>query len=467
MACKNRRLAVRFQHASPNPGGEGPLTMRGAILFALAIPVAFAQYKALNPQVVKITTQVSEDRITANLKKLESFGTRFLFSSQDHPTRGIGAARRWILAELKSYSPRLEIHDDVYRLKKGTAPRVTSDVDLHNIVAILPGTTHPEQRVMITAHYDTIALAGATGANTGGENTTPAQANPDADAPGVTDDGSGVACVMELARILSQYEFEKTLVFVTFAGEEEGLLGSSLYAAQSKKEAWKIEALLNNDIIGSAESGSGRAENRRVTVFSEDPLDSPPRTVARYVREIGERYVPSLRTDLVFRQDRVGRGGDHTPFALEGFGAVRLSSPQEDYAHQHTAADTFEFTSVPYIAQVTRLNIAVAASLASAPKAPTSFTVGRGTSRYDARLQWKEDKESPDVAGYVVVTRTTTAPYWEHEFFVGKTAEHLFTDVSIDDIVFGVKSIDTAGNESLVTPYLPAPRTKRVVEVVP
>jgi hypothetical protein len=449
-----------------------------AVLAMCAAPLA-AQYKSINPNVSKIVSEVSEQRIVATLKKLESFGTRNLLSSQTNPTRGIGAARAWIKGELEGYSKRLQVSYDHYKVKKieGPASRVPRDVDLYNIVAELPGALHPEQRILITAHYDTIVLAGATGASAG-NGETPADPDPDTLAPGVTDDGSGVACVMELARILSQYEFEKTLVFIAFSGEEEGLIGSTLYAAKAKAGKQTIEAVLNNDIIGSEVAGSGRSGNRRVSVFSDDPLDSPSRTIARYVREIAERYVPSMAVDLIFRADRVARGGDHTPFNLEGFGAVRISSPEEDYSHQHTATDTFEFTSPSYIARVTQVNGAVAASLAWSPRSPlvteqverngvksTNVLLSRGDSRYDARLRWKHETPEADLAGFVIVMRSTLAPFWEHEFYLRDRNEFVLPDVSIDDVVFGIKAVDREGNESLVAPYVPTPRVKRVFEV--
>jgi hypothetical protein len=449
------------------------------LCLGLAGKPGFGQYKSVNPDVSRVVSDVSEERIAETLKKLESFGTRNLLSSAKDPLRGIGAARQWIYDQLHGYSPRLEVSFDQYRVKKieGSNSRVPRDVDLYNIVAVLPGTIHPEQRVLVTAHYDTIVLAEPTGAapNNG---ETPAAPDPDTPSPGVTDDASGTACVMELARILSQHEFEKTLVFIAFSGEEEGLLGSSLYSAKAKQPDQKIEAVLNNDIIGSEISGSGRTENRRVNVFSDDPMDSPSRTLARYVREIGERYVPSMRVDLVFRADRIARGGDQTPFHLEGFGAVRLSSPQEDFSHEHTATDTFAHTSIPYIARVTRVNAAVAASLAWAPKAPvvtqeverngqktTQLLLSRGESRYDARLRWKHENPEADLAGYVVVMRPTTAPYWERETFVGDKTEFALPDVSIDEWVFGIKAVDQAGNESLVSPYVPVPREKKTIDV--
>ncbi len=447
--------------------------------FFLAAAALPAQYKTPNPQVAKVVSEVSDEKITEILKKLESFGTRNILSTQDNPTRGVGAARKWIYEQFRSYSPKLEVSFDQYKLKKieGRASRVPRDVDLYNVVAVLPGTTNKEQRIIVSGHYDTIVMGRATGAPTApGE--TPPMRDPDLDAPGVTDDGSGTACVMELARVLSRYEFEKTLVFIAFAGEEEGLLGSSLYAEKAHAANQKIEAVLNNDIIGSDVSGSGRMENRRVSVFSEDPDDSPSRELARYIKDIGERYLPAMHVDTIFRADRFGRGGDHTPFNQEGFSAVRLSSPQENFANQHTVTDTFANTSVPYIGLVTKINGAAAASLAWAPKAPITsemterngqrvptLLLTRGKSRYDAALKWKSETPEADLAGYVVVSRPTTSPYWEHEVFVGKVTEYTLADVSIDELVFGVKAIDKDGNESMVSPYVQAPRAKRKIEV--
>jgi hypothetical protein len=454
-------------------------------LFFLAAAVLPAQYKMPNPQVEKIVAEVSDKNITEILKKLESFGTRNILSTQENPTRGVGAARKWIYDQFRSYSPKLEVSFDQYRLKKieGRASRVPRDVDLYNVVAVLPGTTNKDERIIISGHYDTIVMGRPTGgapeagAAPGGGGAPPMR-DPDLDAPGVTDDGSGTACVMELARVLSHYEFEKTLVFVTFAGEEEGLLGSSLYAEKAAAAKQKIEAVLNNDIIGSDVSGAGHMDNRRLSVFSEDPDDSPSRELARYIKDIGERYLPMMRVDTVFRADRFGRGGDHTPFNQEGFTAVRLSSPEENFANQHTVTDTFANTSVPYITLVTKVNGAAAASLALAPKPPvtanvterngqktTTLLLTRGKSRYDAELKWKQENPEADLAGYVVVYRTTTAPYWEHEIFVGKVTEYTLPDVSIDDLVFGVKAIDKDGNESLVSAYVQPPRVKRKIEI--
>lgn len=467
-----------------NPMKSSCALLASLCLFG-ALPSS-AQYKTLNPQVTKIVSDVSPDHIATILKKLEGFGTRNTFSSQDDPVRGVGAARKWIYAQFQSYSPRLEVSYDQYRLKKDDTrgSRIPNDVDLYNVVAVLPGTVNKDQRIIISGHYDSVVLTRAPGATPLGPGETPPTGanappprDPNLDAPGVTDDGSGTACVMELARVLSQYQFEKTLVFVAFAGEENGLLGSTLYAQKARAQNQKIEAVLNNDIIGSDTSGNGRIENSRVNVFSEDPSDSPSRQLARYVREMGQRYLPSMKVDLMFRADRLGRGGDHTPFNQEGFAGVRFSSPQENYANQHSLTDTFANTSVPYIARVVRVNAAAAASLAWAPKSPAvmdeierngrkipSLMLTRGKSRYDALLRWKHENPEPDLAGYAVVMRSTTAPFWEHDVFVGNVKEYTLPDVSIDELVFGVKAVDKDGNESLVNSYIGPPRPKRTIQ---
>jgi len=473
-------------------------------------PAAAAQggIKSINPVVKKIVDSVSEERIAEILKKLESFETRNTFSDPNHPTRGIGAARRWIYEQMKSYSPRLQVSFDSYRLKKqGRIPR---DVELVNVVAVLPGSLNKERHFIVSGHYDSLTISRSQGQQTRAaavNDETQTNANLDRAeifAPGVTDDGSGTAAVMELARVMSQFEFEKTIVFIAFAGEEQGLIGSTLYAAKARRENQIIDGVLNNDIIGSEVSGNGRTGNSSVNIFSEDPNDSPARQLARYIKEIGERYIPSMKVNLIFRHDRFGRGGDHSAFNLEGYAAVRFTTPNENFANQHSATDTFANTSPSYTARVTKINAAVLASLALAPKAPIviaersarrapsgageqqqneqqseqrrdqqqdeqqrgrmSPMIGRGRSGYDAQLRWRNPDPEPDLAGYIVVARATTAPYWEKEIFVGNVNEFVLENVSIDELVFGVKAVDKDGNESLVSAYVNPPRQKAVYE---
>jgi hypothetical protein len=286
-------------------------------------------------------------------------------------------------------------------------------------------------------------------------------------APGVTDDGSGTAAVMELARVLSQYQFDKTIVFVAFAAEEIGLSGSQVYASTAKKTGMQIEAVLNNDIIGSDVSGNGQSSTNVLRVFAAGPEDSPTRELGRYMKQIAERFVPSMQVQMVFRQDRFLRGGDHRPFLNEGFPAVRLTTASENFKNQHSTTDTFANTSVPYTTRVTRMNASVLASLALAPAPPVlnwTYSSGpnkgghvplltRGKSGYDAVLHWLPNSE-PDLAGYAVLMRSTTSPVWERETWVGKVTSYTMSDVSIDDVVIGVKAVDQDGNQSVVSTYM-------------
>jgi hypothetical protein len=425
------------------------MKLKLSLVVLLVAASAPAQMKLANPTVQEIVDAVSQDRIATILKKLESFQTRDLFSEDDNPKRGIGAARRWIYDQFSSYSPRLQVRYDSYKLKK--KGRIARDVEVHNVVAVLPGKLNPERQFIISGHYDSLA---------------------------VSDDASGTAAVMELARIMSRYEFEKTIVFVAFTGEEEGLIGSSLYARKARRENQIIDGVLNNDIIGTEVSGNGRIDNGTLWVFSEDPNDSPSRQLARYVKDVSERYLPALKIDLIFRSDRLGRGGDHTPFNQESYAAVRFTTPNETYTNQHTETDTFANASVPYTTRAVQANAAALASLALAPKAPVTNEpiargprkgqltpmIGRGKSRYDAVLRWKNDSPEPDLLGYIVVMRKTTSSNWEREIFVGNVTEFALKNVSVDDVIFGVKAVDRDGNESLVAPYLPAPRTKTEIE---
>jgi hypothetical protein len=448
--------------------------------------------RSVNPQIRKIVDEVSEARIKATLEKLVSFGTRNLLSSTEDPVHGIGAARQWIFDEFKGYSPRLQVRFDKWRVKK-QGQRIFKDVDVYNVVAVLPGKTIPDTQILISGHYDSLNL-GARQTNGPPATGTPATLTPEEfeknanlPAPGACDDGSGTAAVMELARVMSQYEFDKTLVFVAFAGEEQGLVGSTLEAARARSEKWNIEAVLNNDIIGTEVSGNGRIDNSTVSVYSDEIQDSPNQQLARLVREMGERYVPSMKVKVMFMGDRLGRGGDHTPFQLEGFAAVRISTPNENYTNQHTATDLLENMSVPYTTRVARINGAAAASLALAPAEPAVMPapragapapaagaparvptpmITRGTSRYDAQLRWRTVGPETNLKGFAIVVRPTTSAFWEQEIFVGKVNEYTLKDVSIDDARFGVKAIGMDGTESLVVPYIYPARKKAEYETI-
>lgn len=292
------------------------VTVRSFLVLAVVVAgnaVAQAPWTRPNPAVKQIVDAISEERIAATMKKLESFGTRHILSEQDNPTHGIGAAQRWIVEEFKSYSPRLEVACDNFTVKKG--PRIARDAELCNVIALLPGTINKDRYVLVAGHYDSIALRRRPGWTGGeGDGSTPfppSEVLPDA--PGVVDDASGTAAVLELARVMSQHEFDKTIVFAAFSAEEVGLQGSRAYATKAKEQKMAIEAVLNNDIIGSDVAGNGRSANGRLRVFSDGPEDSPARPVrtrrrSHVVYARGLRGRPAEHAERVLYESTYGDG---------------------------------------------------------------------------------------------------------------------------------------------------------------
>ena len=458
VALASSAVAVRAQAASPQ-----------------------VQAGAADPRVVSLIVHVSAERIEAILRKLQSFGTRNTLSSADKPDMGVGAARQWILDEMKTSSARLQVSFDSHQVPKGG--RITRDIELRNVMAVLPGRS--PRRVYLMGHYDSLSLQragqrpaqGTTGqpgqpARTGGQGAVAQpvapQAAPTPDAPldhptpGVNDDGSGTATVMELARVFaaSGIEFDATLVFIAVVAEEQGLVGARMHAQRAAEQKIPIDAVLNNDMIGNAEGGLGVSDSASVRVFSEGPEDSASRQLARYISRHAAHYVPSHEIRLIARDDRFGRGGDHTPFNQAGFAAVRITESKENYGRQHTPADTIDHVSMPYLVKNVRVNGAVAASLALAPPAPIVTEKGRpaiarGASGYDADLRWQA---SPGAVGYRIFWREAWTPDWQHEMTVGVVTQALLPGLSIDDYVFGVAAIGADGHESLVSAYVNPPR---------
>ena len=326
------------------------------ILAAAFSPNALAQQPAdLDPQIVKLVAAVSEQRLSDTLKKLESFGTRSTLSSTNLPDKGIGAARQWILDEMKSYSPKLQVSFDTYQVaKQGRIPR---DIEVRNVMAILPGRS--PRRIYVSGHYDTVARPGGQGeANAGGpprdpDAPAPTVADPNAPldnpATGVNDDGSGTALTIELARVFSQsgIDFDATLVFMCHVAEEQGLIGARLHAQRAVAEKIPIEAVFNNDIVGGDVGGNGIIDGATIRVYSEGPEDSPSRELARFVQRWGARYVPSHKVRPMARPDRFGRGGDHSAYNQLGFTAVGFRESRENFTRQHDVRDTFEGIALP------------------------------------------------------------------------------------------------------------------------
>lgn len=403
--------------------------------------------KTLLQKVKEAAAGVSAERISAGLKTLESFETRDTNGVIDAPGKGIRASREWIAEQFRQASPRLQVRFDTHRVPKGS--RLVRDTDVVNVVAVLPGESDPDTHIIVGAHYDSMHMKTRAGSRTLDPDATASASS----APGVSDNASGVMCVLELAREMARHQWPKTLVFIAFAGEEQGLFGAKGYADKSAESKTRIEAVFNVDTIGTNVTGNGIPAGNRLNVYSDEPLDGPSRTLARYVREMAERYLPELTMNTVFRADRFGRGGDHTAFHVRGFAAVRFTTPTEQLENQHNERDTFDRVSVPYITLATRGIAAAFGALASAPSLPMLQPLGRGESRYDAQLRWRAPAHGPSPSAYSVFVRSTTAPFWEREVYAGAVTEFTLKNVSIDEWTFGVRAIGADGGESLIVPW--------------
>jgi hypothetical protein len=355
------------------------------------------------------------------------------------------------------------------------AQRVPKETKLVNVVAMLPGTQaeSKDRLYVVSGHYDScVCSQGMTDA--------------ESDAPGASDDASGTAAVMEMARVMSKYQFDATIIFMTVPGEEQGLLGAAHWAQEAKKKNLNVAAMFTNDIIGNTFGGNGVRDTRRVRVFSEGvptteteaearqrqssggENDGPSRQLARYIKEIGERYVNNFEVTLVFRRDRYGRGGDHNAFLQQGYTAVRFTEPNEDFTRQHQKVreengikygDVFEMVDPAYIAQVARINASALASMALAPAPPTGVQFKTGRQEYDTTVAWQANKE-PDVVGYRIVWRATYQPIWQRSVEVGNVAEFVMKGLSKDDYFFAVQAVDKDGNASVPTFPKVVPRTR-------
>jgi len=441
-----------------------------ALLSAGLAAAAFGQEPKIapsrDPQIEKIVREISPINIEATIRKLVSFKTRQTLSSTTSPDTGIGAARNWIKAELENYSResggRLVVAFDAFH-QPPVPPRLPQGADIVNVVATLPGA-QPEARdrvYVVSGHYDSRSLG---------------IMDTETLAPGANDDGSGTAVVMELARVMSKYEFDATIVFMTVAAEEQGLYGAAHWAKTAKEKGVNVAAMFTNDIVGNTLHEDGTRDRSHLRLFAEgvppmkelpaDVLaqlrtggenDFPTRQLARFIQSVGARYVPQLPVKIVYRRDRYLRGGDHSPFLDAGFAAVRFTEPHEVYARQHQDVrvedgiqygDLPEFVDFAYVAEVARVNAAALAELASAPAAPRGVELETVKLENDTTIRWTPNTE-PDLAGYRVVWRDTTAPQWEHALDVPKeTTRTTVRGVSKDNVIFGVEAVDTAGHAS-------------------
>ena len=469
--------------------------MRSMMIAALFATTATAAVAAPTPQdrrLAQLAAPVSAARMKADVEKMVSFGTRHTLSSQTDPKRGIGASVRWAESEMKKLGlATLQTCNTV------TGRRVPTPTKVCNAVAIQRGTERPNDVVIITGHIDSRVTEVMDFTK---------------DAPGANDDASGTAAVLEAARVLSKHKFPGTIVYGVLSGEEQGLLGGKILAAYATAQGWNVVANLNNDIIGNSCGSDKVCSDKVVRVFSEGPRwqgheelaakirslggenDSPSRNISRFLDSLAER-VPSIGLDVmqVWRNDRFGRGGDHTELLNAGFPAVRLSVAVENYNHQHQDlrtekgveyGDTVDKMDFPYLAKVTKLNVAALAALANAPPPPEPTVEGAVSTA--TTVKWSV---LPGAADYVVRWRRTDSSQWQEqrrasemriptecavpgrELRPGVTTygcklTAVVPHIRVDDWVFGVSSVSKDGYESPVASAVPGGAFKPYVAPV-
>ena len=446
--------------------------MRQLLLISLLLMVKYTSAQTIiqrDAEIEKMVKEISSDSLQSYIKTLVAFGTRNTLSTQNDAKRGIGAARNWVLGKFNEFAKqangRLTAMIDTTTLQPD-GKRIDAPTLLGNVVATLKGTDPNDNRIfIISGHLD---------------NMRSSPTDRLGDAPGANDDGSGSAAVLECARIMSRHGFPATIIFVAVSGEEQGLLGSAFMSEKAKKENRNIVAVLNNDIMGSNNSNETNIiNNTRVRVFSEGipayetekvaanirnlglENDGKSRQLARYVKEVGERYVDNMEVVLIYRNDRFLRGGDHTPYVQRGFAAVRITEMNENYTRQHQDVrvengtrygDLEEHIDYEYLRKNTAVNLANLANLSKAPGMPDSVKMEVKKLSNSTLLYWQAPKMGK-VKGYYVLIRETTSAFWQSKIFTTETEMRL--PYSKDNYFFAVQSVNESGNESL--PVVPLP----------
>ncbi|MFO7720649.1 MAG: M28 family metallopeptidase [Gillisia sp.] len=414
-------------------------------------------------RIYEIIDTISAERLENDIRTLAGFGTRNTFSDTVSATRGIGAARRWIKSEFDQVSTKCNNCLDVFYQKDFVTPedgdRIPKEAWVVNVVAIQKGTKYPNRYIIMSGDIDS--------RNSDTMNFTD-------DAPGANDNASGMAGTIEAARVLSNYKFENSIVYVGLSGEEQGLFGGKGLAEYAKKNNWEIIGVLNNDMIGNIEGVDGVIDNRTFRIFSEPvppteterernmrrfyggEVDGISRQLARYVLKTTETYMPEMNPMMVYRLDRFGRGGHHRPFNDLGFPGIRIMEAHENYNRQHQDlrtengieyGDVVEGVNFDYTAKLTAVNAINMASLAWAPPAPKKVEIG-GIVEPSTKLRW--EKVDGEIAGYKIYWRDTTAPQWQYSRFVGDVNEFTLKGIVIDNFYFGVASVGKNGHESEV-----------------
>ncbi len=450
------------------------------LLFSISYSFVNAQSTMYPPErnqdIYKIIEDVDADNLEEYIRKLVSFGTRHTLSDTISETRGIGAARRWIFDEFKSISAdcgncfEVKYHSGI--VEAGESRRIPERTKIVNVLAIKRGSVYPNRYVIMSGDID---------------NRVSDPLNATSDNPGANDNASGMAGVIEAARVLSEYDFPTSIIFVGLSGEEQGLFGGKFLAETAKSEEWDIVAVLNNDMIGNITGIDGVIDNTTFRVFSEatppntteqqmiwnrfygGEVDGPSRQIARYVHNMTENYMTNLHATMIYRLDRFGRGGHHKPFNDAGFPGVRIMETHENYNRQHQDlrtedgieyGDVIEGVNFEYAAKLTAVNAICLAGLAWAPPAPEGVMIG-GAVKPSTRLKWTLSSDV-NVVGYKVYWRDTTSPTWDNYRFVGKVDDYTLENIVIDNYLFGVSAVNANGDESpVVYPTTLIPRGLR------
>ena len=429
------------------------------LILILIVSITYAQ---LDPNMYKIIQAVSEERIESDITKLANFGTRHTLSDTISETRGIGAARRWIKAQFDDISADcdkcLEVFYQKDLVKKGTGSRIVKDVWVVNVVAIQRGKTNPNKFIIMSGDIDSRV------------------SDPNdftSDSPGANDNASGMAGAIEAARVLSQFEFENSIIYVGLSGEEQGLYGGKGLAAYAKNQGWEIIGILNNDMIGNIKGVDGVVSNRDFRIFSEPvppteseeerrarrfyggEVDGISRQLARYVHKMTKTYMPEMNPMLIYRLDRFARGGHHRPFNDAGYAGIRIMEAHENYTQQHQDirtengieyGDVLEHVNFNYARKLTAVNAISLAAIAWAPPSPAKVEIG-GAVEPSAKLRWSA---VDGAVGYKIYWRDTTSPTWDNSMYVENVTEHTIDGIVIDNYLFGIAAVGPGGHESIV-----------------
>jgi Zn-dependent M28 family amino/carboxypeptidase len=465
-AGPSRRTLLSAAIAAASAGAAAPLigtALASPALAEVKPPPLPAPPTAQRPdaELKALLARVDPARLRATVQKLVSFGTRHTLSSQDDPVRGIGAARDWIFDTLQGYAAaaggRLTVEKQSFVQPAG--PRIPVPTVITNVVATLRGAREPDRVYVVTGHYDSRVTDVLDFTS---------------DAPGADDDGSGVAVVMELVRVLSAArQPEATIVFALVAGEEQGLFGSAFLAQQMKAAGTDVQGMISNDIVGSSTADDGARFRHLVRLFAEGvptsetaqqaairqavggENDGPSRQLARFIREVSDNRVTDIDVRTIYRRDRFLRSSDHVSFLTQGYPAARLTEEAENFAHEHQDVrvengvqfgDLIQFCDFDFIARVARVNLATFWSLANAPGTPKNVRIDTVALTNDSTLFWNADAAA-DLSGYEVVVRESTTPEWEFAVPVGNVT-NVTLDISKDNVQFGVRAVDTKGHHS-------------------